>query len=195
MVQEDEEEDTTVGGEEADQLEDEEAQSQGTVSLLDISTSDNKEVRKSTVHESACKSNVQYGNWWNEQVCQGNEGIAKCDKQVNDYMDGCRPSKAPDKIGPPLFYMEEHWVFIPLDSIANPLGLCRFYQTDPQKSNVVMGAKSAAAACRIKHWLELAKESPSNHHSVQGRHNNTIRPPSEAPFVLDTVMHSDQYTR
>ena len=36
--------------------------------------------------------------------------------------------------------------------------VCRFYQTDPQKSNVVMGAKSASTAHRIKCLLELAKE-------------------------------------
>ena len=54
--------------------------------------------------------------------------------------------------------MEECGVFKPLDTIANPLGLCRFYQTDPQKSNVIMGPKSAASTCRIKRLLELAKE-------------------------------------
>ena len=54
--------------------------------------------------------------------------------------------------------MEECGVFKPLDTIANPLGLCRFYQTDPQKSNVVTGPKSAAGTHRIKCLLELAKE-------------------------------------
>ena len=42
-----------------------------------------------------------------------------------------KPCKAPDKIGPPLAYMEEHGVFKPLDSMANPLGLCQFYHTNP----------------------------------------------------------------
>ena len=63
----------------------------------------------------------------NEQICQGNEGIAQHNKEVNDYTNGGRPSKAPDKIGPLLSYMEECRVFKPLDTIANPLGLCRFY--------------------------------------------------------------------
>ena len=151
-------EDTTAGGEDAGHSEDEEALSQGTVSLLDISTSDNEEAHKATVHETLRKSNIQYGNWQDEQICQGKEGIAQCDKGVNDYTNGGRPSKAPYKIGPPFSYMEEHGVFKPLDTIANPLGLCRFYQTDPQQSNIIMGPKSAAGAHRIKHLLELAKE-------------------------------------
>ena len=89
---------------------------------------------------------------------RGMIGIAQRDKQVNDYADGGQPSKALDKIGPPLSYMEECGVFKPLDTIANPLGICRFYQTDPQKSNIIMGLKSAASTHRIKCLLELAKE-------------------------------------
>ena len=54
--------------------------------------------------------------------------------------------------------MEEHGVFKPLDTIVNPLGLCRFYQTNPQKSNVIMDLKSTASTHRIKCLLELAKE-------------------------------------
>ena len=54
--------------------------------------------------------------------------------------------------------MEECRVFKPLDTIANPLGLCQFYQTDPEKSNVITGPKSAASTHSIKHLLELAKE-------------------------------------
>ena len=99
-------EDTTAGGEDAGHSEDEEALLQGTVSLLDISTSDNEEARKATAHETACKSNIQYGIWWDEQICQGNEGIAQHNKQLNDYADGGRPSKVLDKIGSQLSYME-----------------------------------------------------------------------------------------
>ena len=128
------------------------------VSLLNISTSDNEEAHKAVAHETACNSNIQYGIWWDEQIRQRNEGIAQRDKQVNDYANAGRPSKAPDKIGPPLSYMEDCRVFKPLDTMANPLGLCRFYQTNPQKSNIVTGPKSAASAHRIKHLLELAKE-------------------------------------
>ena len=152
-------EDTAAGGEDADHLEDEEALSQGTVSLLDISNSDNEEACKAAVRKTAHKSDVQYGTWWDEQICQGNEGIAQRDKQVNDYADSGQPSKAPDKISPlPLSYMEECGVFKPLDSIVNPKGLCQFYWTDPEKSNVITGLKSAASTRSIKRLLDLAKE-------------------------------------
>ena len=110
------------------------------------------------LHVKLCKSDVQYGTWWDEQICLGNECIAWHDKQVNDYADSGRPSKAPDKIGPQISYIEEHGEFKPLDTIANPLGLCRFYWTNPQKSNIITVPKSAASACRIKHLLELSKE-------------------------------------
>ena len=101
-------EETTAGGEEdAGHSEDEEALSQGTVSLLDISTSDNEDACKAAACEAAHKSNVQYGNWWDEQTHKGKEGIAQCDKGVNDCANGGRSSKALDKIGPPFSYMEE----------------------------------------------------------------------------------------
>ena len=51
-----------------------------------------------------------------------------------------------------------HGMFKPLDNIVNPLGLCRFYRTDPQKSNVIMGPKSMASTHKIKRLLQLAKE-------------------------------------
>ena len=85
-------EDTAAGGEDAGHLEVEEALLQGTVSLLDTSTSNNEEARKAAVHETVCetahKSNVQYGAWLDEKIHQGNEGIAQCNKQVNDYTNG-----------------------------------------------------------------------------------------------------------
>ena len=80
-------EDTAAGGEDAGHLEDEEALLQGTVSLLDISNLDNEEAHKAAACETACKSDVQYGAWRDEQICQGNEGITQRDKQVNDYTD------------------------------------------------------------------------------------------------------------
>ena len=54
--------------------------------------------------------------------------------------------------------MEEHGVFKPLDTIANPLGLCRLYWTDPQQSNIITSPKSAAGARRIKRLLEMVKD-------------------------------------
>ena len=108
-------EDTAAGGEDTGHSEDDEALSQGTVSLLDISNSDNEEACKAAAHETVHKSDVQYGAWQDEQIHQGNEGIAQHDKQVDHYADAGRPNKALDKIGPPLSYMEEHGVFKPLD--------------------------------------------------------------------------------
>ena len=56
-------EDTAVDGEkDAGHSEDEEALLQGTVSLLDISTSNHEDARKATASEAVCKSDVQYGN-------------------------------------------------------------------------------------------------------------------------------------
>ena len=50
-------------------------------------------------------------------------------------------------------------VFKPLDTIANLLGLCRFYQTNLQQFNMLsLSSKSAAGTHRIKHLLELAKD-------------------------------------
>ena len=159
LMGQDDDEDTTAGGEEdAGHSEDEEALSQGIVSLLDISTSDNEDAHKATVHEAVCKSDIQYGNWWDEQIHQGKEGIAQHDKGVNDYTNGRKPCKAPDKIGRPVPYMEECRVFQPLDTIANPLGLCHFYHTKPPYSNVITSPKSAASTRRIKHLLEKAKD-------------------------------------
>ena len=158
-----------MGGEEdAGHSEDEEALSQGTVSLLDISTSNNEDAHKATVHKAACKSNIQYGNWWDEQIHQAKEGIAQCDKGVKDYANGGKPWKAPDKIGPPVPYMEEHGVFKPLDTIVNPLGLCHFCCTEPPYSNIITGPKSAASAHRIKCLLEKVKDLGLTfcHHSI-----------------------------
>ena len=85
---------------------------------------------------------------------RGKEGIAKRNKGDNDYANGGKPCKAPDKIGPPVPYMEEHGVFKPLDTIANPMGLCHFYRTEPSYSNVITGPKSAAGVCRLKCLLD-----------------------------------------
>ena len=156
-MQEDEE-NTAADEEDEGPSNDKEAQSQGTVSLLDISNSDNEEARKAAAHEKVHKSDVQFATRQDQQICQGNEAIAQHDKQVHDYADTCRTSKAPDKIGPLLAYMEERGVFKSLNTIANPLGLCRFYQMDQKKSNVITGLKSTASACMIHCLVALAKE-------------------------------------
>ena len=123
--------------------------SQGTVSLLDISKSDNEEACKAAVHKKVHKSNVQFAAWQDEQIRQGNKAIAQCDKQVHDYVDTGRPSKAPDKIGPLLTYMEECGVFKPLDTIANPFwASADFIGWIQKKSNVITGTEVCmASAC------------------------------------------------
>ena len=108
--------------------------------------------------QKVCKSDVQFTAWQDKQIHQENEAIAQRDKQVHDYVDTGRTSKAPDKIGPLFTYMEECGVFKPLDTIVNPLGLCRFYWTDLKKSNDIMGLKSMASARKIHCLLVLAKE-------------------------------------
>ena len=120
LVHGDNDDTAMVGEEDVPHSDDEETLSQGTVSLPDISASDDEET-----------CNVQYGNWQDEQIHQGNEGIAQQDKGIYDYANIRKPCKAPDKISPPLAYNEERRVFKPLDSMANPLGLCHFYCPDP----------------------------------------------------------------
>ena len=65
--------------------------------------------------------------------------------------------EAPDQVRPPLSYMEERGVFKPAESINNPMGLCWFYRTSPEKSNVLTGPKSAECARRIYSMVEIAK--------------------------------------
>ena len=76
---------------------------------------------------------------------------------MHDHADVGKLCKPPDKIGPPLTYMEEHGVFKPLDTIDNPMGFCRFYWTSSKKSNVFIGLKSADSTCKIQDMIKLAK--------------------------------------
>ena len=97
-------EDTTVGGEDAGHSEDEEALLQGMVSLLDISTSDNEEaIAKPLCARQCTRAMFSMVTGRNEQIHQGKEGIAQHDKGVNDYADGGRPSKAPGQDRAPIF--------------------------------------------------------------------------------------------
>ena len=74
-----------------------------------------------------------------------------------DQADIGKHCEAPDEIGPPLTYMEEHGVFKPVEAISNPKGLCQFYQMNPKKSNVLTGPKSADCACKIRGMVEMPK--------------------------------------
>ena len=153
------EEDTATGGEEdTGHLDDEETLSQGTVSSLDISTSDNEDACKAITHEAAHKSDIQYGNWWDEQINQGKEGIASVIRGLMIMLMVENLARLQIKLVPPVPYMEEHGVFKPLDTIANPLGLCRFYHTNPLHSNIITGLKSAAGTHKIKCLLEKVKD-------------------------------------
>ena len=65
--------------------------------------------------------------------------------------------KLPTKSAPLCLTWKSTGVFKPLDTIANPLGLCQFYHTDPAHSNVITGPKSAASTHKIKHLLEKVR--------------------------------------
>ena len=101
--------------------------SQGSIPLLDISTTDNEETCKRKARELARKSDTDFAVWKEKQISEGIKGIEEWDKMVNDYTDGKRKPKNPDTLGPPVSYMEECGVFQPLASMTNTLGLCHFY--------------------------------------------------------------------
>ena len=98
-----------------------------------------------------------YAAWLDDQIHKGNNEIKRCDSSVHDHPLFGKRCEAPDHIGPPISYMEEHRVFKPAESINNPRGLCRFYHTSPGKANVLVGPKSAASARRIHLLIEIAK--------------------------------------
>ena len=92
--------------------------------------------------------------------------------------------------------MEEHGVFKPLDTIVNPLGLRRFYWTDPQKSNVITGLKSAGITHKIRHLLQLAKELkwPLTLMVFEGGTVTLLGLLQELPFTLDPLTYHDPHT-
>ena len=154
----DDNEDTTTCSEEDVPYSDDEANlSQGTLSLPDISASDNEDTHKAIVCETVCKSDIQYSNWRDNQICQGDDNSSQWDKMTHDYAKVRKTSKAPDNIGPPLTYMEECGAFKPLDTIANPLGLCRFYCANPATAKSVPAPKSPATTHKVKRMLEKAR--------------------------------------
>ena len=119
--------------EDAPHLDDEANLSQGMMSLPNISASD-EDTRKAIARKAAWQSDVQYGNWQDEQICQGNNSISQWDKMAHDYTEVGKTSKAPDN-------MEECGAFKPLDTTGNPLGLCQFYCTDPETAKSVPAPK------------------------------------------------------
>ena len=65
--------------------------------------------------------------------------------------------EVPDRVGPPISYMEELGVFRMPVSMNNPMRLCQFYRMSPEKANILMGLKSAECACRIRGLIQIAK--------------------------------------
>ena len=133
--------------------------SQGSMSLLDISATDNEDTRKCKVHEIAHKSDIDFTAWKDKLISEGVKGIQERDSMVNDYTDGGkRRPKNPDPLGPPpISYMKERGVFQPLPSMTNSLGLCRFYHADPVSVSMLAPPKSPAMAEHLKGLLFLAK--------------------------------------
>ena len=132
--------------------------SQGSMSLLDISTTDDEDTRKHKACELAHKSDTDFAAWKDKLIWEGMMGIQEWASMVNDYADGGkRKPKNPDDLGPPVSYMKEHGVFQPLPSTTNPLGLCCFYPMDPVSMSMLAPPKSPTMAEHLKGLLLLAK--------------------------------------
>ena len=135
--------------------------SQGSMSLLDISVSDDEDTRKHKVRELARKSDTDFVAWKDKLISNGMTGLQEWDNMVNDYADsGKRKPKNPDFFGPPVSYMEDRGVFKPLPSTTNPLGLCHFYPTDPTIVSTLTPPKPPAKVDHVKGLLLLVKTQP-----------------------------------
>ena len=132
--------------------------SQGSMSLLDISTADDEDTRKHKACELAHKSDTDFAVWRDKLIHDGVVGIQEQDSTVNDYADpGKRRPKNPDTIGPPISYMKECGVFQPLPSMMNPLGLCHFYPADPSSLSMLLPLKPPTTKDHLKSLLVLTK--------------------------------------
>ena len=96
-------------------------------------------------------------SWRNVQIHQGHFEIEQRDKTVCDHPLPGKRCEAPNQVGPPISYMKERGVFKPDEFHNNPMGLCRFYRTSPEKSNVLTGPKSADCARKIYRMIEIAR--------------------------------------
>ena len=135
--------------------------SQGSMSLLDISVSDDEDTRKCKARELACKSDTNFAAWKDKLIGDGTTGLQERDTVVNNYADGGkRKPKNPDFFGSPVTYMEECGVFKPLPSTTNPLGLYRFYPVDPMIISMLTPLKPPDKAGHIKSLLLLTKTQP-----------------------------------
>ena len=127
------------------------------ISPSGFSKSDTEEVCAAAACKKARLGDVLYATWHDNQILKGNDEIRQHDSRVHDHPLFGKCCEAPDQVGPPISYMEEHGVFQPAESINNPRGLCRFYQTSPRKANVLVGPMSAESAHRIHCLIEIAK--------------------------------------
>ena len=76
--------------------------SQGSMSLLDISTMDDEDTHKCKVHELVRKSDTDFAAWKDKLISEGVKGIQERDSMVNDYtVGGKRRPKNPDPLGCP----------------------------------------------------------------------------------------------
>ena len=131
---------------------------QGSMSLLDISVSDDEDTRKRKVCELARKSDTDFMAWKDKLISDRVTGLQEWDNVVNDYADSRkRRPKNPNSFGPPVSYMEDRGVFKPLASTTNPLGLCHFYPADPTITSTLPSLKPPAKADHVKGLLLLAK--------------------------------------
>ena len=131
---------------------------QGSMSLLDISTTDDKDTCKCKAHKLALKNDTDFAAWRDKLIHNGVVGIQEWYKTVHDYADtGKKKPKNPDMIGPPISYMKECGVFQPLLSTTNPLGLCCFYLTDSTSLSTLVPPKGPATMGHINNLLVLVK--------------------------------------
>ena len=74
--------------------------SQGTVSLLDISVSNDEDTHKCKAREVAHKNDTNFAAWKDKLISDGTTGLQERDNVVNDYADGKRKPKNPNFLGP-----------------------------------------------------------------------------------------------
>ena len=127
------------------------------ISLSCFSESDTVEVRTAAVRKRAHQSDALYATWLDDQIRTGNNVVKRRDLTVHDHPIAGKCCEAPDVVGPPISYMEKVKVFKPAEFTHNPKGLCQFYYTSPGKSNVLVGPRSAASACRLQCLLQKAQ--------------------------------------
>ena len=60
-------------------------------------------------------------------------------------------------LAPPISYMKECGLFLPLPSTTNPLELCHFYRVDPANASTLSPPKPPAMAEHVKSLLLLTK--------------------------------------